>query len=69
MKRINSIIRSICLVLLMSSSIVACKFNTEKEVHIEGAAYQCPMKCEGDSTHATQENCSVCGMKTQAVQN
>ena len=40
--------------------------GTKHEAH--AAAYQCPMKCEGDKTYAEAGKCPVCKMDLKAVE-
>ena len=40
--------------------------GTMHEAH--AAAYQCPMKCEGDKTYAEAGKCPVCKMDLKAVE-
>lgn len=37
------------------------------DLRLSRAAYQCPMKCEGDKTYDEPGSCPVCNMKLQAV--
>ncbi len=50
----------------------ACREDHSKHQHHEGseqqaAAYQCPMKCEGDKTYDKPGSCPVCKMDLKEV--
>lgn len=59
------------LVALLIVTVASCRFTIngpEKEVRLTVAAdtavvkYQCPMKCEGDTSYTTAGTCPVCKM-------
>jgi hypothetical protein len=72
----NSPMKSILLLFLSVSLVLlpACSGSAESsgssgtdKSETATSGYQCPMKCEGDSIHAHDGNCSVCGMKLEKV--
>ena len=52
-----------CIILVSVSFSIASCGSTEAKT----AAYQCPMKCEGDKTYDKPGNCPVCQMELKEV--
>ncbi len=57
----------------MTSIFTACRENNAQhqhdthDGHQHAAAYQCPMKCEGDKTYDKSGTCPVCKMDLKEV--
>lgn len=61
----NSLIRFVTL--LIVASLQACSGSNRQPENGSSAAYQCPMKCEGDKTYDKPGKCPVCGMEMETV--
>ena len=70
--------KKIILVIGLSGIIYSCSWNRSTNENIPntlivasdtaGVRYQCPMKCQSDTTYTTQGACPVCGMDLELVQ-
>lgn len=70
------------ILILFATIFVACNNSTPKNENTETAAtladtivatdsalatYQCPMKCQGDTTYNAPGQCAVCGMDLEKL--
>lgn len=69
----KKLILSMALLVMVGASFTSCKNENKEKVHneeIASAAYQCPMKCEGDKTYADKDTkCPVCNMALVEVKH
>lgn len=73
--RKSILVLSLAFMAIASVSFTACK-NTPKASEeseatekMAAAEYQCPMKCEGETTYAEMGKCSECGMDLKVLEN
>ena len=68
MKPIKIILSLAVTMFCFTAANAQTKKSKAKKVTPAAAAYQCPMKCEGDKTYTKAGKCPVCNMNLKAIE-
>ena len=60
---------AMCLTTAVQAQKTKTKTKTKTSQQANTAAFQCPMKCEGDKTYAKGGKCPVCNMNLKEVKS